>query len=152
MLLPTIFGEDLFDDLFDTDYFDRAMKNTERKLYGHRAKNEMRTDVRENENSYEIVMDLPGFKKEEVKISLEEGYLTISAEKGLEENEKEKKSGRFIRQERYYGSMSRSFYVGKQMKHEDIRAGFENGVLTITVPKLEEKKEIPEKNYIQIEG
>ncbi len=152
MLLPTIFGEDLFDDLFDTDYFDRAMRDTERKLYGHRAKNEMKTDVRENEDSYEIVMDLPGFKKEEVKISLEEGYLTISASKGLEENDQEKKTGKYIRQERYYGSMSRSFYVGKAVKHEDIKAGFENGVLTISLPKLEEKKQIPEKKYIQIEG
>ena len=150
MLLPTIFGEDLFDDLFDTDYFDIAMRNTERKLYGHRAKNEMRTDVRENADSYEIVMDLPGFQKEEVKISLEEGYLTISAEKGLEEKDQEKKSGKLIRQERYYGSMSRSFYVGKAMKQEDIKAGFENGVLTITLPKLDEKKEIPQKKYIEI--
>ncbi|MBQ6655385.1 MAG: Hsp20/alpha crystallin family protein [Erysipelotrichaceae bacterium] len=151
MLMPTIFGEDLFDDLFDTDYFDRAMKNTERKLYGHRAKNEMKTDVRENEDSYDIIMDLPGFKKEEVKIALEDGYLSISANKGLEEDDKDKK-GRFIRQERYYGTMSRSFYVGKQVKHEDIRAGFENGVLTISVPKIEMKKELPQKKYIEIEG
>ena len=149
MLMPTIFGEDLFDDLFDTDYFDRAMKNTERKLYGHRAKNEMKTDVKENDDSYDIIMDLPGFKKEEVKISLEDGYLSITANKGLEENDKNKK-GKFIRQERYYGTMSRSFYVGKEVKHEDIKAGFENGVLTISVPKLEAKKEIPQKKYIEI--
>ena len=148
MLMPTIFGEDLFDDLFDTDYFDRAMKNTERKLYGHRAKNEMKTDVKENDDSYDIIMDLPGFKKEEVKISLEDGYLSITANKGLEETDK--KSGRFIRQERYYGSMSRCFYVGKEVEHKDIKAGFENGVLTISVPKLEAKKEIPQKKYIEI--
>ncbi|MBO4218400.1 MAG: Hsp20/alpha crystallin family protein [Erysipelotrichaceae bacterium] len=150
MLMPTIFGEDLFDDLFDTDYFDRAMKNTERKLYGHRAKNEMKTDVKENDDSYDIIMDLPGFKKEEVKISLEDGYLSITANKGLEENDTDKKSGRFIRQERYYGSMSRCFYVGKEVEHKDIKAGFENGVLTISVPKLEAKKEIPQKKYIEI--
>ena len=152
MLMPTIFGEDLFDDLFDTDYFDRAMKNTERKLYGHRAKNEMKTDVKENDDSYDIIMDLPGFKKEEVKISLEDGYLSITANKGLEENDTDKKSGRFIRQERYYGSMSRCFYVGKEVEHKDIKAGLENGVLTISVPKVEMKKEIPQKKYIEIEG
>ncbi len=151
MLMPTIFGEDLFDDLFDTERWERELANTQRRLYGHHARNEMKTDVKENENNYEIYIDLPGFKKEEVKITLENGYLTVSAEKGLEEKDENKDTGKYIRQERWYGSMSRSFYVGEEITQEEVKAGFESGVLKITLPKKEKKEEVVHNNYIAIE-
>ncbi len=151
MLMPTVFGEDLFDELFDTDRFERELRNTEKQLYGHRARNEMKTDVKEHEDHYEILVDLPGFKKEDVRVQLNDGYLTISAEKNLEKNKEEKETGRYIRQERYYGSMSRSFYVGEEIRQEQIKAAFDSGVLRITVPKVEETRKLPENNYIQIE-
>ena len=151
MLMPTIFGEDLFDDLFDTERWERELANTQRRLYGHHARNEMKTDVKENESNYEIYIDLPGFKKEEVKITLENGYLTVSAEKGLEEKDENKDTGKYIRQERWYGSMSRSFYVGEEITQEEVKAGFDSGVLKITLPKKEKKEEVVHNNYIQIE-
>ena len=137
MLMPTVFGEDLFDELFDTDRFERELRNTERKLYGHHARNEMKTDVKEHEDHYEILIDLPGFKKEDVKASLNDGYLTISAEKGLERNGEEKETGKYIRQERYYGSMSRSFYIGEEVRQEEISDG-SNSTCTLC-PHLSEK-------------
>ena len=154
MLMPSIFGENLFDDFFGDFpfyYDDRAMKDAEKKLYGHKANHVMKTDIKEMNNGYELVVDLPGFKKDEVHAALENGYLTIAAAKGLDKDEKEKETGRYIRRERYAGSMSRSFYVGENMKEEDIHAKYENGILTLDVPK-EQKKAVPEKRYIAIEG
>ena len=148
MLMPSIFGESLFDDWFDD--FDRQMQHMDRRLYGRNAKREMKTDVREKEDGYEIDMDLPGFKKDQVELSLENGYLTVTANKGFDKDEKDDK-GRMIRQERYAGSMQRSFYVGDNMTEEDVKARFEDGVLHLNLPKKDAKK-VPEKKTICIEG
>ena len=156
MLLPRVFGEDLFDDFFGWDDFpffdDKASRNVEKKLYGRRAKNLMKTDIRETDTEYELTIDLPGFKKEEVHASLENGYLTISAAKGLDEEEKEKKTGRYIRKERYAGACQRSFYVGDEIKEEDIKGEFKHGILRLTIPKKDAKPAVEEKKYIAIEG
>ena len=149
MLTPRIFTESLFDDLFD-DFPFRSLENVDRKLYGKHAGREMLTDVKEHENHYEVEIDLPGFKKEEITIELNEGYLTITASKGLDEDEKNKK-GKIVRQERYAGVMQRSYYVGEQLTTEDIKAKYEDGVLKLEIPKKEEKK-LPEKHTIMIEG
>ena len=149
MLTPRIFTESLFDDLFD-DYPFRSLENVDRKLYGKHAGREMLTDVKEHENHYEVEIDLPGFKKEEITIELNEGYLTITASKGLDEDEKNKQ-GKIVRQERYAGVMQRSYYVGEQITTEDIKAKYEDGVLKLEIPKKEEKK-LPEKHTIMIEG
>ena len=103
MLLPSIFGENLFDDFFDdVPFFDnRAENQIEKKLYGRHAHNVMKTDIKETDDNYELIVDLPGFKKDEIKVSLEDGYLTIEAAKGLDEDEQEKKTGKYIRKERY---------------------------------------------------
>lgn len=158
MMTPSIFGESLFDDFFD-DFFDfpvfddKAMQKAQRKLYGHHAANMMKTDVKEHDDHYEVDIDLPGFKKEELSLELKDGYLAINAAKGLDKTEKEEKNGRFVRRERYAGSMSRSFYVGTDVKQEDIHAKYESGVLKLSIPKAEEKKpELEEKKYIAIEG
>ncbi|MBQ9288637.1 MAG: Hsp20/alpha crystallin family protein [Clostridia bacterium] len=148
MLMPSIFGESLFDDWFDD--FDRQMQHMDRRLYGRNAKREMKTDVREKEDGYEIDMDLPGFKKDQVELNLENGYLTVTANKGFDKDEKDDK-GRMIRQERYAGSMQRSFYVGQNMTEEDVKARFEDGVLHLNLPKKDARK-IPEKKTICIEG
>ena len=149
MLTPRIFTESLFDDLFD-DYPFRSLENVDRKLYGKHAGREMLTDVKEHENHYEVEIDLPGFKKEEITIELNEGYLTITASKGLDEDEKNKQ-GKIVRQERYAGVMQRSYYVGEQLTTEDIKAKYEDGVLKLEIPKKEEKK-LPEKHTVMIEG
>ena len=148
MLMPSIFGESLFDDWFDD--FDRQMQHMDRRLYGRNANREMKTDVREKEDGYEIDMDLPGFKKDQVELTLENGYLTVTANKGFDKDEKDKQ-GRMIRQERYAGSMQRSFYVGQNMTEEDVKAHFEDGVLHLNLPKKDAKK-VPEKKTICIEG
>ncbi len=149
MLMPSIFVENLFDDWMDFP-FDREFFGRKNPLYGKHQKNMMKTDIRETDDSYELDVDLPGFKKDEVSAKLENGYLTISAAKGLDKDEKDKK-GNYIRRERYCGSMTRSFYVGDALSQEDIRAKFEEGVLKLSVPKKEVKK--PEqKQYISIEG
>ena len=156
MLLPRVFGEDLFDDFFGWDDFpffdDKASRNVEKKLYGRMVKNLMKTDIRETDTEYELTVDLPGFKKEEVHASLENGYLTISAAKGLDEEEKEKKTGRYIRKERYAGACQRSFYVGDEITEEDIKGEFKHGILRLTIPKKEAKPAVEEKKYIAIEG
>lgn len=154
MLMPSIFRTNsLIDDLFDDDWFDdKEFKNVEKKLYGHRAKNVMNTDVKETEDGYELEMDLPGFKKEEIQIELNNGYMTISAAKGLDEDEKDKKSGKYIRRERYTGSCQRSFYVGEDVTEEDIKAEFKHGILKLFVPKKEAKPAVEKKNHIAIEG
>ena len=145
MLMPSIFGENLFDDWMDFSFPD-----IDKTLYGKHAKNMMKTDVKETDQGYEVAIDLPGFKKDEIKLELDDGYLTISAEKGLDKDEKDKEN-RYIRRERYAGSMSRSFYVGESLTEQDIHAKYENGILTLDVPK-EDKKAVPEKRYIAIEG
>ena len=148
MLYPSIFNESLFDDLMDFSF--QGFGDVDRKLYGKNAARVMKTDVREQENGFEVVMDLPGFKKDEITLDLENGYLTVTAAKGLDKDEKDKK-GKLIRQERYAGTMSRSFYVGGNLTEEDIRAKFEDGVLTMSIPKKEAAK-VPEKKCIMIEG
>lgn len=156
-MLPSIFGENLFDDFFDDfDDFDRRIDRylngrhgVNRELYGKKARNMMKTDVRETDGTYELDIDLPGFKKDEVNLELKDGYLTIQAAKGLDKEEPEKK-GKYIRQERYAGACSRSFYVGEHVEPEDIRAKFENGILQISLPKAA-KKQLPKSNVIAIE-
>ena len=156
LYVPSIFGESLMDDWMDD--FDRSMKELDRgfgkknPLFGKHAKNLMKTDVREKEGGYEVDIELPGFKKEEIELQLENGYLNITAAKGLDKEEKDKKDGKVIRQERYAGSLSRSFYVGEEIKEEDIKAKLEHGVLKLSIPKKEKKEEIPEKRRILIEG
>lgn len=148
-MLPSIFGENLFDDMWD-DVFD-SMSGFERRnpLYGKHAKNMMKTDVRETEGSYELDVDLPGFKKDEIKVDLKNGYLTISAEKGIDK-ETENKKDHYIRKERYVGSNSRSFYVGDDVKASEVNAKYENGILKISLPKAEAKK-LPSSGSISIE-
>ena len=149
MLTPRIFTENLFDDLFE-DFPFRSLENVDRKLYGKHVGREMLTDVKEHENHYAVEIDLPGFKKDEIKLELNEGYLTITASKGVDEEEKNKQ-GRIVRQERYSGVMQRTYYVGEQIKAEDIKARYEDGVLKLEIPKVEEKK-LPEEHTIMIEG
>ena len=152
MLMPSIFGNDMFGDFFTDPWFDeKEFKDMQKKLYGHRAKNVMSTDVKEVENGYELEMDLPGFKKDEIKASVENGYLTISAARGLDEDEKDKKSGKYIRRERYAGACERSFYVGDGISQDDIKASFQHGILKLFIPK-EPEKSVEEKKYVAIEG
>ncbi len=143
MLLPSIFGESLLDDWMD-------FGNVERKLYGRHAANVMKTDVHEHDEGYELDIDLPGFKKDDIKLSLENGYLTVNATKNLDKDKKNLK-GKIIRQERYAGSMQRSFYVGEELTETDVKARFEDGVLKLSLPKKEAEK-IPEAKTIAIEG
>lgn len=149
--LPTVFGENLMDvfDDFDRNFF-RGFGNVDRTLYGKHAQNLMKTDVKEMDGSYEVDVDLPGFKKDEIHLDLSNGYLTISAEKTLEKND-ENAQGKLLRQERYAGTMQRSFFVGEVLTEEDIKASYENGVLHIVVPKKDAPR-VPEKKTILIEG
>ena len=146
-MLPSIFGENLLDDIWE---FPSAKEwdKLDRKLYGKRAAQVMKTDVHEDENGYEVDIDLPGFKKDEIRLTLEDGYLSVSAAKGLDKEKKYRK-GRLIRQERYSGAMQRSFYVGENLKEEDVKAKFEDGVLKLEVPKKEPEK-LPEPHTIAI--
>lgn len=146
-MLPVLFGENLFDELFDDAF--RPMWDMDRALYGKHARAVMKTDVRETDGGYELDIDLPGFKKDEVKLDLKDGYLTISAAKGLDRDEKDKQ-GRYIRQERYAGQCSRSFYVGDSIQPADVHAKFEDGILKLTLPKAAQEK-LPEHNTIAIE-
>ena len=146
MLMPSIFGESLFDDFMD----DFAFPDIDKKLYGKYAPHIMKTDVKEKDNTYEVAIDLPGFKKDEIQIQLENGYVTVSAAKGLDKDEKDKE-GKYIRRERYAGNVSRSFYVGNNVQREDIHPKFENGILSFTVPK-EQKAVENNSHYIAIEG
>ena len=138
MLLPSLFGENLFDEMMSFD-FDKELERMTRPLYGKHSKNMMKTDVRETENSYELDIDLPGFKKDEISVQLDNGYLNIQAAKGLDKDE-EKKDGQY----------SRTFYVGDTLTQNDIRAKFEDGILKLTVPKKEPAK-IEQNKYIAIE-
>ena len=148
--LPTVFGENLMDVFndFDRDFF-RGFARPEHMLYGKNAQRMMKTDVKETDEGYELDVDLPGFRKDEIHLDLDNGYLTISTEKALEN--KEEKKGKVLRQERYSGTMSRSFYVGDNLTEGDIKAKYENGVLSLAIPKKEARK-VPEKKTILIEG
>ena len=154
MLMPSIFGEDMFDDFMrDFPFFDENAGNKiEKKLYGRHAKNMMKTDIKELEGGYELEIDLPGFTKEEVTAELKDGYLTISAAKGLDKDEQEKETGKYIRRERYAGACQRSFYVGEDITEQDIKAEFKHGMLKLFVPKKEAKPAVETKKYVTIEG
>lgn len=143
MLMPNIFRENLLDEFWGRPY----------RAYGYDsgANEMMKTDVKETEQGYEMMMNLPGIKKEDVKAELKDGYLTISAVSNSENDEKDK-DGKYIRRERYYGSCSRSFFVGEEVKQEDIKAKFEDGTLKLSIPKKEVKPAVEEKHYIAIEG
>lgn len=146
-MLPSMFGESLFDDFFDDDFMRFPVWGGRNPLYGKHAKNLMKTDVRETENTYEVDIDLPGFKKDEIKVDLKDGYLTVSAAKGLD-RDKQDKDGKYIRQERYAGACSRSFYVG-DVESTDVSAKYEDGILKISLPK-HVKKELPSSTTIAI--
>ena len=146
MLMPSIFGENLFND----DWMSFGFPEVDKALYGKHAGNVMKTDVKETETGYEVDIDLPGFKKDEINAKLDNGYLTISAAKGLDKDEQDK-NGKYIRRERYAGSMSRSFYVGEGVTEEDIKAKYEDGILRLVVPK-KDAKAVENKKYIAIEG
>ena len=143
MMMPSIFGGDLFNDWMDFSFPD-----IDKKLYGKRAGRIMKTDVKEKENEYEVDIDLPGFKKEDIKVTLENGYMTISAQK---DSPKETKNGRFIRKERFSGACERSFYVGENLTQEDIQGEFKHGVLKLRIPKKEAAPQVEENKYITIE-
>ncbi len=151
-MLPAVFGENLFDMFNDMDAFERQFfgrqARPEHVLYGKNAAHMMQTDVRETDEGYEVDVNLPGFAKDEISLELNNGYLTISTQKKLEKDQEKK--GKVIRQERYAGTMQRSFYVGDHLTEEDIKAKYENGVLHLQVPKQVQK--IPEKRVISIEG
>ncbi|MBS5064316.1 MAG: Hsp20/alpha crystallin family protein [Hungatella hathewayi] len=154
MLMPSIFGENLFDEFFNDFpfYDDKEERRLEKKLYGRRAQNLMKTDIKEMDQGYEMEIDLPGFKKEDIQASIQNGYLTISATKGLEKEEKDNDNGHYIRRERYAGTCERSFYVGENVTQEDIKAEFKHGILKLFVPKKEAIPAVEESKYISIEG
>ena len=148
-MLPGIFGENLFDDFFADPF---GMMPTGRRsdpLYGKHAQNLMKTDVREKDNAYELDVDLPGFKKDEITVDLKDGYLTIGASKGLDKDQSDE-NGKYIRRERYAGVCSRSFYVGENVRPEEIGAKYEDGILRLSVPKAD-RKELPASTSIFIE-
>ena len=147
-MLPSIFGESLLDDWFDFPS-ERDFFGSHNPVFGKHAKNLMRTDIRETDTSYELDVDLPGFKKEGIKAQVENGYLTISAAKGVEKKEDDKK-GQYIRQERFSGACSRSFYVGDNVTEQDITAKFEDGILKLSIPK-KDQQQVETKKYIAIE-
>ncbi len=137
MLVPRKNNFDLWDELFNDPFFN------------HHESKVMRTDIKENESNYDILVDLPGYEKENIKIDVENGYLNITASMKKENNEEDK--GKYVRRERYFGEATRSFYVGEDIKDDDIKATFKNGTLKLAIPKKETKKEIPSKKYIEIE-
>ena len=148
--MPSIFGENLFDDNWMDFPFDRDFWGRKNPLYGKNANKIMKTDIREHDGGYELDVDLPGFKKDEINVELENGYLTISATKGLDKDEQDKK-GKYIRRERYAGAMQRSFYVGDEVTQEDIKAKFEDGILRMSIPK-KDAQAVETKKTIAIEG
>ena len=153
MMVPSIFNDNLFDSFFNDDFFwpemSRSADRANRKLYGHRASEIMKTDVKETETGYEVAIDLPGFKKEDVTCELKDGYLTVSAQKNLEEDEKNDK-GKYIRRERYTGSQSRSFYVGEGIHEDDIHASFQDGILRLDGPKQPVQQVEDKRHFVQI--
>lgn len=149
MLRPSIFNDNLFDNFFEFPFFD---DRAERKLYGSNANNLMKTDIKEHKDGYELEIDLPGFQKDDLQAELKDGYLTISASKQVNKDEKEKETGKYIRRERYSGSCQRSFYVGDAITQEDIKAEFKHGILRLFVPKKEEVPEVEERKFVSITG
>ena len=148
--MPSIFGENLFDDDWMDFPFEREFWGKKNPLYGKSSNRVMKTDIREHDTGYELDIDLPGFKKDEISIELENGYLSISAAKGLDKDEQDKQ-GKYIRRERYAGAMQRSFYVGDHITQEDIKARFEDGILRLSIPK-KDAKAVETKKTITIEG
>ena len=138
LMIPRRNDFDLLDDIFKDPFFN----NNENGL--------MKTDIKENDDSYSIVVDLPGYSKDNIKVEVEDGYLTIHAT--INNENEETKKGKFVRRERYFGECSRSFYVGDSVETTDVKAAFKNGILSLEIPKKEDKKEIPEKKYVEIEG
>ena len=138
MMIPRRNHFDLFDEMFRDPFFE----GTESKV--------MKTDIKEKKDKYLIDIDLPGYDKEDIKMEISDGYLTVHASVNKEVDD-EKEKGKYVRKERYVGECSRSFYVGENVKEEEIKAKFKNGTLTIEVPKKDDKKELPEKKYIPIE-
>ena len=149
MMMPSIFGENLFDD-FMNDFAFPAFPDVDKALYGKHAKNLMKTDVKDTKDGYEVDIDLPGFKKDEIKIQLNNGTLTVSAAKGLDKDEEDKEK-KYVRRERYAGAMSRSFYVGEHVTEEDVHPKYENGILSFTIPKKEQKAVEQKDKFIAIE-
>ena len=149
MMMPSIFGENLFDD-FMNDFAFPAFQDVDKALYGKHAKNLMKTDVKDTKDGYEVDIDLPGFKKDEIKIQLNNGTLTVSAAKGLDKDEEDKEK-KYVRLERYAGAMSRSFYVGDHVTEEDVHPKYENGILSFTIPKKEQKAVEQKDKFIAIE-
>ena len=146
-MVPSIYGENMFDEFFDNNGF----FGSHSPLFGKNSKNLMKTDVRETEDSYELDIDLPGFKKEDVSVELKNGYLTIQAVRSHSNDEKDN-NGRYIRRETFSGTCARSFYVGDAVKKEDIHAKFEDGILHIQLPAPQQQKALPENpNLIEIE-
>ncbi|WP_448861126.1 Hsp20/alpha crystallin family protein [Clostridium sp.] len=172
MYMPSIFNNSVFDN-FD-NWMDFSFPSFNQRLYGTSVSQLMKTDVKETDKDYEVSIDLPGFKKEELQIELKDGYLTVSGSKEVSSKEEPKetqkdtktaepdaskkdakadqKPVKYIRQERYSGNVSRSFYVGENLEEKDIHAKFENGTLTLTFPKELEKKAVEEKHFVSIEG
>ena len=138
MLVPSIFGRDMFDDFFGNS------------LSNYRTNDLMKTDIKDTDNAYELTIDMPGIKKEDIKAELKDGYLTVNATSGYSNDDKDS-NGKYIRRERHYGSCSRSFYVGNAVTQDDIKASFENGTLKLVIQKKEDKPAIENKNYIRIE-
>ena len=145
MLMPSIWGESLFDNFFGADY-------PARDLLKVNTGEIMKTDIKESETGYQLDISLPGYKKDDINAEIKNGYLTINASITQNKDEKDAKTGKYIRRERYSGSCSRSFYVGKDVTEEDIKAKYEDGVLKLTVPKKEAKPVVEQKKYIAIEG
>ena len=148
-MLPSIFGENLFDEFFMDPFNDPFFTSSRNALYGKHSKNLMKTDVRETDGTYELDIDLPGFKKDEINAEIRDGYLTVSAAKGLDKDQSDK-AGRYIRRERYAGQCSRSFYVGEGVTEQDISAKFEDGILRLSIPK-KTQPQLPETRRIAIE-
>lgn len=146
MMMPSIFNDNLFHD-----WMDFSFPEMPRKSYENRMEGIMKTDIREKEDGYEVEIDLPGFKKEDISAELKDGYLTVSAVRDIKKEEKGK-DDHYIRRERYTGNMSRRFFVGEQITKEDIHAKFENGILLLDIPKKAEKKQVEEKHFVTIEG
>ena len=154
MMLPSILGRNLFDDFMEDFTFPAfpEFSDVDKALYGKSARNLVKTDVKESDSGYEVEIDLPGFDKDEVKVSLENGYLSVSAKKDVNKDEKDEKSGRYIRKERYTGSCERSFYVGSDITDQDIKGEFKQGILKLTIPKKEAKPAVENRKYIAIDG
>ena len=147
MLMPSIFGESLLDDFMN----DFAFPYTGKRSYGKEAASLMRTDVKDTASAYELEIELPGVKKEDLKAELKDGYLTITASVGNKKEEKQE-DGKYIRRERYAGACQRSFYVGEDVTEADIKGEFKHGILKLHIPKKEVQPAVEEKKYISIEG